>query len=185
MTSRRLVPAVLAPAGVWAAHTLGYRLAHPDPAAHATALAGHSHLPVLGLVGAGLLVACLAWVAVRDASGRRLIVRLESLLVPLLVAFGALELAERVAVDEAATAALAEPAMAVGLAVQLLVAAVLLVALRGAERVGTWVARRLRPAAAAAAAVPPHPPSCVVSPPGSVWPWPIRRRGPPAALVRL
>jgi len=179
---RRVVAALLVPLGVVASHTIAYLLAHPEAGDRARALGSvHGHLVPLALVGAASVV--VAALAAGDAGyrGRRLPVTAGQLAACQVLVFAAMELGERVADGAGVSAALREPAVWIGLVVQVAVALVARSLVRVSERLGARLAaRRARPARREAGIVWPALPAGAV-PASRITP--MSRRGPPALLL--
>lgn len=179
---RQVVAALLVPFGVVASHTISYLLAHPGAGDRARALGSvHGHLAPLALVGAASVI--VAALAAGDAGyrGLRLRVTAGQMAAGQVVAFAGMELGERLVDGAGVSAALREPAVWIGLVVQLAVAFVARVLVRVSERAGASLAarraRRWRRAPAVvwpASAVGVVPVAPVTS---------LSRRGPPVLLV--
>ncbi len=130
---RRLAAvAALAANGVVAGHALAYALAHSDPVRRAEALDGHGYLPALAaaLLPAG--VGALVWLTRHRRPGRPL-VPVATLAAAQVVAFAALETAERALAGRDPLAVLGEPAVVMGLVLQ---APLALLVVTGLARVG-------------------------------------------------
>jgi hypothetical protein len=138
-----LIAAGTAWAGLVLGHLLAYALAYPGEASRRAHLAGTGHgwLDVVTLSLMAVVPAVLALTAIRslrDGSRRTTWVRLASLQVP---AFLLIEVAERGASFDRA---LTDPAVLLGLVVQVLVAAVAALLLRGFSRAVAAAAARVR-----------------------------------------
>lgn len=124
---RRLATLLLAFSGVLASHGLAYVIAHPDQAGRAAALDGHGYLSTLGVLAVPLVTVALGWASVRAA---RTAVGADGLTIGRLAlwqtaAFVVQEVGERAVAGEAGQV-LHEPAIAVGLLLQVPVAAALI-----------------------------------------------------------
>jgi len=131
---------VVAAAGIVVAHAADYALAFPDPARRARVLSatGHGYWPVAVVVAVVCGAAALALAARRGwrgayppASLPRTAARLAAGQV---VLFGVLETVERLAVGGHPAAFLASAQFALGVVIQIAVAFVVTVLLRGVER---------------------------------------------------
>lgn len=123
----RWVVLLLVPAGVVLGHVAAYQLVYHDHEARHGALAGHGYFRSFAMAAAvcGLAALVRAVVGERRRRARRASVR--ALAAMQLAAFTALEVGERLLAGRAASNALSEPAVWVGLLAQLC-AAVLLAA---------------------------------------------------------
>jgi hypothetical protein len=180
MTRRQVLTLGLAAAGVVAGHGAAYVLAYPVAAERLEHLArtGHRGFPLLAALGCVGAALALAAIFVRAARRERVLPKGRSLALAQVALFLGLELAER-GLDAAAAAT--DPAVGIGLVLQVLLAAILVWLARGAAAVGTLVARTR----------PGRPPA-----PGPL-PWSVRtvapsapdpvalglRRAPPSASV--
>lgn len=174
---RRPVTSVpIALGGLVAGHALAYTLAYPirairDAHLEQTGHDGFSVLLLAGLLGAGAAIVRLGIRSIRHSTGSPSARALLSLQVP---AFALLELAER-GFDVAAFGR--DPAVVLGVLLQVVLAYVIAAVARGAVAVGTLLAR---PATPPTRAPRPVVPSGVVEP---ARPDPIAfglRRAPPA-----
>lgn len=139
---------LIVPLGVVAGHVLGYLVAHPEPLARAEVLgSAHDYLGpawILSWSAAAAAIGAVAWDAVRNRAvplpSPAVLFRLQASL------FLALEVMERAPLPNPVAAALEEPAVWIGFALQLLLAVVAHRLLSSAaETVRAWFARR-RPA---------------------------------------
>lgn len=123
---KRLSYFLLVLAGVWVSHELAYLLAHPDPLLRAAALGGHAYLQLARALVAPAAALAFGGLAIHKSREANL----GSDLRPMRLAgwqtlvFLALEVVERIPHGTAHTV-LAEPAIYVGLALMLPVAALL------------------------------------------------------------
>lgn len=187
----RVVLAVAAAGGVVAGHGLSYLLAHPHGDDRADALTGHGHLEVLGavLVTIGVAAVLVAAVISRRAISRRARFhrsspRVGALALAQTAAFVGLEVAERVLAGDgdAVLSVATEPAVAVGLVVQPLVALVIAAAIRSGAR---FIDRLVTAADSLAGSMVPGP---VVSPAAAglrpvVVRSDVNQRGPPSRIA--
>ena len=159
----------MAASGVVLAHQLAYLVARPDPHERAESLArsGHGDWSLLVGLALGLLVAALAAHAWRGAAaGARprtppTALRLAALQVP---AFDALEAAERLLTGADPAVLLDDPAVALGVLAQVLVAAAGARLVRAAGRVGAAWARRARPRPRRTIDTRPRPAEALLAP---------------------
>lgn len=177
MIGRRLVAALLVPFGVVASHTISYLLAHGEGADRARALGDfHGHLVPFALIGGlGVLAALLA---ACDAGyrGTRLQFTVGQLAAAQVAAFALMELGERVASGAGVDAALGEPAVWIGLILQLGIAWLARLLVQVGERAGEhFAARREPPERPSALQWRPRLLDAVPRPPLT----PMSRRGPP------
>jgi len=139
-----LAVAGLAAGGVVAGHALGYALAQPDPALRAAHLAatGHASFGLLACVATAAALLAVGRVAWRAAAGRGdrspAFGHLAGVQV---LAFALVEVAER---GFSAAAAARDPAVLIGLLLQVLVAVLLARLVGGVARVARLLARRPR-----------------------------------------
>lgn len=110
----RWATVALAPAGVVAAHGLGYLLAHPGHPERADALVGHGHLTPLSWGSLALASAVLGWALAAGRRGEALRVAWRRLAAWEVVAFAGLEVGERLAMGDGVQAVAAEPAVWLG-----------------------------------------------------------------------
>jgi hypothetical protein len=176
-----LIVAGTAWAGLVLGHLLAYAVAYPGEAARSSHLAGTGHgwLDVVTLSLLAVIPAVLALTAVRSLRGGSrgtTWVRLAALQVP---AFLMIEVAERGASFDRA---FSDPAVLIGLVVQVVVAAVAPLLLRGFSRAVAAVAARVRSPRAAAATAPAVAP-LDLSPPHLVRLVRSRRRAPPLPIA--
>lgn len=175
----RLVAALLAPAGVVAAHALAYTAAHGWEHERQAMLTGHGVLPVLAAVALPLLFVALVAVVVTGPVGGR--PRLRQQVTFHLTLFGVVEYAERVAEVGSLTRLVHDPAVWLGAAAQVATAALVLLLVRATDRLvagGTTVGR---PPAAAAAIPVWQPTMALRRGPGTFFPWAPGRAPPPAS----
>lgn len=182
----RVVLAVAAAGGVVAGHGLSYLLAHPHGDDRADALTGHGHLEVLGavLVTIGVAAVLVAAVISRRARFHRSSPRVGALALAQTAAFVGLEVAERVLAGDgdAVLSVATEPAVAVGLVVQPLVALVIAAAIRSGAR---FIDRLVTAADSLAGSMVPGP----VVPPAAAGLRPVvvrsdvNQRGPPSRIA--
>ncbi|HJS26688.1 MAG TPA: hypothetical protein VJ913_06150 [Actinomycetota bacterium] len=137
---RPLTGIPLAIGGIVAGHALAYVLAYPIRAVRDARLeeTGHEGFPLLllaGLLGTGAAIVWLGLRSIRRATGAPSATMLLSLQVP---AFAFLELAER-GFDVAAFGR--DPAVALGLLLQVVFALVIAAIARGAVIAGVWFGR--------------------------------------------
>ena len=192
---RRWLTALLAIAGVVMAHTAGFALVHPDPAARARHLlaSGHGYWPVALATAAaiGLLAAAVAVVvgAARGASAApsspgggsvgRLLLRLVGLQLAL---FTAVETLEHLARGAAPADLVGAPEFLLGLPLQVLAAVAVVAVLGVLELVAERVTSRMR-------AVRPRFPRegnrarSDRGTPGPAPVWVVRPRGPPPVAL--
>lgn len=143
MARRRIAEALLVPAGVLAAHGLGYLFAHPHAADRHQALDHHGHLSLLAVLAIPAAATALAGAVLAARAKRDLKVRLPSLALAQALVFVVLEMAEHAASGKGLGGAVAETGLWWGLGFQLVVA---------------WAARALlRLGAAVGAALVPSP----------------------------
>lgn len=145
----RWVVLLLVPVGVALGHVGAYRLVYHDHAARHAALAGHGYFRSFGLAAGVCGVAALLRAVVCERHRRTRRVPVGVLAAMQVAAFTVLEIGEGVLAGQGVRGALSEPAVWVGLIVQLCVAALLAVSVR-------WVAPLL------ASLVPSAPASCVL-----------------------
>lgn len=174
----RLALLMVVAAGALVAHTLAYLVAHPDPAFRSAVGGGHGYLDVAAALLAPAATVAVSWLVMR-AVRHRITSGLSvwRLAAWQSVAFLIVEVVERIPSREVATV-LTEPAVVLGLLLQLPVAA-LFVSMVGVAGhvVSRFTGRRQRrarrapagswPTAAVASFVPP----CCLTP--------VSRRGPP------
>lgn len=141
---------VVAAAGIVVAHAVDYAIAFPDPARRVRALSatGHGYWPVAvvfaavcGAVGLGL-AARRGWR--REVPAAPLVRTAARLAAGQVVLFAALETVERLAVGGRPLAFLGSVQFALGVALQIAVAAIAAVLLRGVEESAGRVAAALR-----------------------------------------
>jgi hypothetical protein len=155
--AHRLLPALSAVAGVVLAHVVDYTVVFPHPAerGHQLLASGHGYWPAavaVALVGGTLAVGLtIARGGRRGLLGRWAVpddgptaVRLARLAALQLGLFTAMELAEHAAAGLPPSELVHRPELVVGLAVQLVVAAGTLLALKGLEALAERVAARWR-----------------------------------------
>jgi hypothetical protein len=176
-----LIAAGTAWAGLVLGHLLAYTLAYPGEAARRSHLAGTGHgwLDVVTLSLLAVVPAVLALTAIRSLSaGSRgtTWIRLAALQVP---AFLLIEVAERGASFDRA---LTDPAVLLGLAVQVVVAAVAALLLRGFSRAVAAVAARFGPSRAPSTTAPAVA-APDLAPPHLVRLVRARRRAPPLPIA--
>lgn len=141
---------VVAVAGIVVAHAADYALAFPDPArrAHVLSASGHGYWPVAVLVAVVCGAAALALTARRGWRGDAPLASLPRNAVRLaagqVVLFGVLETVERLAVGGHPAAFLASAQFAIGVLLQIAVALVATVVLRGVERGAHRLASSIR-----------------------------------------
>jgi hypothetical protein len=151
MARRRLVLALLVPAGVVASHAVGYLVAHPAPRAHAHALgSSHGHLPLVSGVALAALIAAVIVAVGAGLSGSSVGVPVQRLAIAQASAFLALEVAEHVYANRQPAALVAEPAVWVGLACAVLLARLAALVVDAGAAIGAVLGRRPRPTASAA-----------------------------------
>lgn len=176
---RRVVAALLVPLGVVTTHAVAYALAHPHGADRAHALGTvHGHLAPLATVGLVSVAVALVSAVRAGAVGTPLGLTPGRLAAVQVVAFAVMEVAERLAGGQGWHAVLHEPAVTLGLAVQVLVAVAAWLLVRAGERAGALLARR-RPRVDRATRGRPFPHN------GGVPAVPltaVSRRGPPLAF---
>jgi hypothetical protein len=176
-----LIAAGTAWAGLVLGHLLAYALAYPGQATRRAHLAGTGHgwLDVVTLSLLAVVPAVIALTVVRslrDGSTGTTWTRLAALQVP---AFLLIEVAERGAsIDRALT----DPAVLLGLALQLVVAAVAALLLRGFSRAVAAVAARGRPATPRSAKALARP-APDLAPPHLLRLVRARRRAPPLPIA--
>lgn len=149
-----LAVAGLAAGGMVAGHTLGYAVAEPDAALRADHLAatGHGSFGLLACVAAAAALLAVAAVARRAATGSgEPGPTLSPLATAQVLAFALVELVER---GGSAAVAARDPAVVVGLLLQVGVAALLARLVGGVARVARLLARRPRRRARERAARP-------------------------------
>lgn len=175
--------ALCVPFGVVAGHTIAYLLAHPGAADRARALGSmHAHVGPLAVVGAvAMLAALVAAVRVGFRAGR-VPVTVAGLAACQVVVFSVMEVSERVAAGGDAAAAVREPALWIGVVVQLAVVGVARWLLRVAEVVGAAIRAR-RPRHRDRPAIVRVPLLPGVGRRAPLTPW--SRRGPPAGVSAL
>jgi hypothetical protein len=176
-----LIAAGTAWAGLVLGHLLAYALAYPAEAVRRSHLAGTGHgwLDVVTLSLLAVVPAVLALTAIRSlTAGSRgtTWVRLAGFQVP---AFLLIEVAERGASFDRA---FADPAVLLGLAVQILVAAMAALLLRGFSRAVAAVAARVQPSWAPTATAPARAAPDLV-PPHLLRLVRARRRAPPLPIA--
>ncbi len=178
--TRRLTP-LFVPAAIALGHVSSYAVAHPVAAERAAALAGHGHLaPLLAL---GVLAGSfgLGLVAAERRNGVTVTVRYRDLLVWGVAGFWGIEVVERL-VHGHLDRLLTEPAVAIGVLAQVVVAGFLAVLARLAADVGAALPAP-RPRSVLLPAAPagwtPRPRTEVRTPSLTDA---TRRRGPPVLL---
>ena len=177
---RQRAALLLVPAGVLAAHLLGWLTVGGENHDGHHAVVGHGHLAALAALAVPLALAGLA-VAARDGyHGRRTPVRLAAIAAGQVACFVVLEAAEAAVAGTGATPALGQPALWAGLALQVAVAWALRALLRTSAAAG-YSMRRWRPPVARLRLAGPRP----VAWPGATRPAgsPASRRGPPRLLL--
>jgi hypothetical protein len=173
----------LATAGAISGHLLGYLVVYPysnDRQVH-LAVSGHGSFGTLAAVATAAGALALVVLTIRACRKQALEFRwLAGRLVTLqLVIFAVLELAER-GFDPAGT--LADPAVLVGFAAQVLVALAVAVLARGVEDLVRSIRSRIPRTLRAPPRLPR--PAATAFPPGrSVLQWDARRRAPPVPLT--
>ena len=190
-TARRALPLVVGVAGVVLAHALDYAVVFPHAADRARQLdaTGHGYWPI-AVAAAFVAGATALAIAVRRgmlgavgrvADPRPFPQRVAHLAVWQVALFVAVEVAERAAVGVAVAPLVTSPEFLLGLAVQVVVAAVALTLLGAVERAAREIARRrrrLRPTGTPVAAPVPW-----AFPPMPVCLDTAGPRGPPLALA--
>jgi hypothetical protein len=176
-----LIAAGTAWAGLVLGHLLAYALAYPGQAARRAHLAetGHGWLDVVTLSLLAVVPAVIALTVVRslrDGFTPTTWTRLAALQVP---AFLLIEVAERGASFDRA---LTDPAVLLGLALQLVVAAVAALLLRGFSQAVAAVAASVRPSRARPARAPARP-APDLAPPHLLRLVRARRRAPPLSIA--
>lgn len=178
IVGRQWVAALCVPFGVVASHAIAYLLAHPGGADRARALGSmHAHLGPLAVVGAITMLAALVAAAGAGYRAGRVPVTVAGLAACQVVVFAVMEMGERVAAGEDAAAAVREPALWIGVVVQLGVAGVARWLLRVGEVVGAAIRAR-RPRRRERPAVDRVPVLRGVGRRAPLTPW--SRRGPPS-----
>lgn len=175
---------MLLPASVIVSHSAGYFAAGTDPqaAGHAIGLL-HGDIGGLAVIAAAAVVAVLGLEARSTTSGNaRSSVPFRLLAVGQAVAYALMELGERLAQGVPFADALAEPTLRLGLAVQIVVAAVACLLVRITHVVARALQRR---EPAVAAPVPARWGSVDHSRATVLLRTPCSRRGPPAQLLPL
>ncbi|HEX6422600.1 MAG TPA: hypothetical protein VFZ79_03930 [Acidimicrobiales bacterium] len=176
---------LLVPGGFVAGHELGYQgasLLGATPVADG----GHGYLATLVLVGVPFAFAAVARSLLAGLRDELPPVRWTTLAAGQVALFSAVELAEHARVGLSPLATLAEPAVVLGLAAQLVVAALLVLVVRSSRQVAVAVAgaarrRRLAPWRPPAQHWGPPPPAPA---PALVAVSSLSRRGPPARSAR-
>lgn len=181
MFTSRLVTALLAPAGVVAAHALAYSAAHGWEHERQAMLTGHGPLAMLAAVALPLLLVALVVVVVTGPVGRRPGLRQQA--ATHLVVFAAVEYTERVAGVTSLTSLVHDPSVWIGAAAQVATAMLALLLVRATDRlvvacsaVGWSPTVSLRDTVwQPSTTLRTHPGNCLVSSPG---------RAPPPGAVR-
>jgi hypothetical protein len=180
---RLLLIGPLAFAGAVAGHALGYTVAHPDAHERAAVLLSTGHGSFAGLVTAAALAGAVVLLALTVRGLRRRPVGfgwLAGRLVPLQLAiFTFLELAER-GFDPARAAE--DPAVLLGLVVQVVVGLGATLLARGVESVARSIQSRSLSTPRAPARFP-RPGAAPSHRPLRGWGWDDRRRSPPLPLA--
>lgn len=132
MFTSRLVTALLAPAGVVAAHALAYSAAHGWEHERQAMLTGHGPLAMLAAVSLPLLFVALVVVVVTGPAGRRPGLRQQA--ATHLAVFVVVEYAERVAEVASLTSLVHDPAVWIGAAGQVTTAMLVLLLVRATDR---------------------------------------------------
>ena len=168
----------LAIAGSLAVHGLAYLVAHPDPRLRSAALDGHGYLGAVAALAIPLATIGVLGLAVRSARRLDAVLSIRRLALVQTIVFVTQEVLERLP-GERLDELLREPAVLVGLALQVPIAA----AAVAMVRLGRRVADTARAADLAIGAPWPRPVLLVARPRLAVAavdrPSPIRRRGPP------
>jgi hypothetical protein len=178
---RDLIAAGTAWAGLVVGHLLAYALAYPGEAARRSHLAGTGHgwLDVVSLSLMAVVPAVLALTAIRSLRGGSPGTTWMGLVALQVPAFLLIEVAERGAsLDRAFT----DPAVLLGLVLQVLVAAGAALLLRGFSRAVAAVAARIRSRRAPEKSAPSHVASGI-APPHLVRLVRARRRAPPLPIA--
>lgn len=128
----RLVTALLAPAGVVAAHALAYSAAHGWEHERQAMLTGHGPLAVLAAVALPLLFVALVVVVVTGPAGARPGVRQQA--TTHLAVFAAVDYAERVAGVASLASLVHDPAVWIGVAAQVATAMLVLLLVRATDQ---------------------------------------------------
>ncbi|MFO7280144.1 MAG: hypothetical protein C0P77_007030 [Thermoanaerobacterales bacterium] len=181
MRPLRWWPLLLVPSGFVAGHELGYQAA--TALGRAPVPGGHDYLGGLALVGAPFAFAAVARSLVAGLRDELPTVRWSTLAGAQVALFLAVELTEHAAAGLTPVATLAEPAVLLGLAAQLAVAAALVRLVRTSHEVGAALAAARRRGAPAPVARP-VPGGGAVPLPLAVPVSSLSRRGPPPARAR-
>lgn len=133
--ARRGAQALVVMAGVLLTHAVAYLVAHPDPVVRAAVLDGHGYQALASALVLPAAAGAFAWLAVRrarrhEAADGLSIGRLAFLQT---IVFVVVEVVERI--PDGVSGVLSEPAIALGLLLQLPVAALLVTSLRIVEAV--------------------------------------------------
>lgn len=171
--NRRQLTALLVPLGVVVSHVLAYLLPHTESA---SAQPNHHHLTGLALFGiCGATIAVVATV-VNAARGRSLDISRSLLAGAQCAVYVALEVGEGVLSGSTLGDTIVAPTLRTGVVIQLAVAALLVLVLRGSAAVGRRLAGT-RPARTRQTAMPVA--NQPVAPTGRPRFTPASRRGPP------
>jgi hypothetical protein len=176
----RLVLTLAMPASFVAGHVVGFAVDHHDDAARATVQEGHGYLSSLGTLAVPLLVASVLLAFVAGARRQAFRPRYGATMTQFVAVFAVIELVEHLRAGWTLTHVLAEPALWFGVVTQLVLAAVVVTALRWSVRAGERLADR-RERLTADRSRPVVTPVAVVR---AALAWtPICRRGPPLPLA--
>lgn len=172
----RLVVALTLPFSFVAGHVVGLALDHGGHGQEATVAAGHEYLRSLGAIGIPLVLVSLVVALVAGARKTPFRPRYLPTAASFLAVFATVEMVEHLAAGWSPADVAREPSFWLGLATQVLVATVVVAALRLLVRVGSLLggaapALVVRAGSTAAALVLPRVRSVALTP--------IRRRGPP------
>lgn len=145
-STRQRYGLLVVPFGVVAGHLVGYRLAHPDGIERRAVLGPtHDYLSVSTWATVGLAVAALGWAAVEGARGHQAGFTAGTFLRAQSLAFVALEVLERVGSADPIGDTLREPAVMIGLALQVLLAVGAAALLRVSATLGARLVAASRP----------------------------------------
>lgn len=176
MLRPRLLVALSVPFGFVTGHLVGFGLGHRDVGDGAAVEAGHEYLGSLTRVSLLLLVASLLVSLWSGARNRPIRPRYATAAGQLVGVFAVIEVIEHLALGWSLTHILTEPALWLGLLAQLVVAALVVAALRLFARIGTLIAVGVSEPPTRSAEAPAMRVLPLVAPVALT---PITRRGPP------
>src|SRR5215203_1456079 len=125
MNRSRIVLALAVPFGFVVGHVVGYGFAHHDHVDRSVAMAGHDYFGSLSTVAVPLLLLSLGCSVWNGRRGERFDAGLGSITAQLVSVFGAIEVAEHLAMGASFPHIVSEPALWIGLVAQVGVALLL------------------------------------------------------------